>query len=395
MQFEIPKPLLCMGQPSRYKAIFGGRGSAKSWTAARVLVGMGWKRPIRWLCGREIQKSIKESVKQLLDDQIHLLGMHDHYRSTDTEIRGKNGTQFIFTGLRSNPETVRSLEGLDGCWLEEANTISKRSLTILDPTLRKPGSELWCTWNPRYKTDPIDEMFRGGEPPPNSIIKEVHYYDNKWFWDTDLPEKMEYTKRRDIDAYQHIWLGGYLKNSEARVFRNWRVEEFETPAVSTFYYGADWGFSIDPSVLLRCWKAGRHIYFDQEAWMVGCPIDKLPNLFDKIENGHARKWVINADSARPETINYMQRHGYPRIRGAIKGAGSVEDGIEFLKSYDIIVHPRCRHLIDELTMYSWKMDPLTDEILPILEDKNNHTIDSARYAVEGIRRSSYHLANVG
>lgn len=390
-----------MGEASPYKAIYGGRGSAKSWTAARVLVGMGWHRPIRWLCGREIQKSIRESVKQLLDDQIHQFKMHDFYRSLDTEIRGANGTQFIFTGLRSNPETVRSLEGLDGAWLEEANTISKRSLTILDPTLRKKGSELWATWNPRFPTDPIDEMFRKGTPPPGSIVKEVHYYDNPWFKYTDLPEKMEYTKSRDLDAYAHIWLGGYLKNSEARVFKNWTVEEFDTPPGCTFYYGADWGFSVDPSVLLRCFKVGRKIYFDRESYQVGCPIDGLPTLFDKIDpdkdgKGHARKWVINADSARPETIDYMRRHGYPRIKGALKGPGSVEDGIEFLQSYDLVVHPRfCPHLVDELTMFSWKMDPLTDQILPILEDKNNHVIDSARYAVEGVRRSSYHLRNVG
>lgn len=384
-----------MQEASPYKAIFGGRGSAKSWTAARTLVGKGWERPIRWLCGREIQKSIRESVKQLLDDQIHLLGMQDFYTSLDTEIRGGNGSQFIFTGLRSNPETVRSLEGLDGAWLEEANTISRRSLTILDPTLRKKGSELWATWNPRFPTDPIDEMFRKGEPPRGAIVREVHWYDNPWFPKTDLPEKMEYTRRRDPDAYQHIWLGGYLKNSEARVFRNWTVEEFVTPANVTFLYGADWGFSVDPSVLLRCFRIGRKIYFDQEAYRIGCPIDELPTLFDTIEKGHAKKWFINADSARPETINYMRRHGYPRIRGAIKGPGSVEDGIEFLQSYDLVVHPRCRHLIDELTMFSWKIDPLTDQILPILEDKNNHVIDSARYAVEGDRRSTYHLRNVG
>jgi phage terminase large subunit len=119
--------------------------------------------------------------------------------------------------------------------------------------------------------------------------------------------------------------------------------------------------------------------------MVGCEIDQLADLFDRVPD--SRKWFITADSARPETISYMQRHGFPKISSAIKGAKSVEDGIEFLKSYDIIVHPRCQHTIDELTMYSYKKDKLTGQILPELEDKNNHVIDALRYACEAIRKA--------
>ena len=119
--------------------------------------------------------------------------------------------------------------------------------------------------------------------------------------------------------------------------------------------------------------------------MVGCEIDQLPDLFDRVPD--ARKWFITADSARPETISYMQKHGYPKISSAVKGAGSIEDGIEFLRSFDIIVHPRCQHTIDELTMYSYKIDPLTNKVMPILSDKNNHVIDALRYACEGVRKA--------
>ena len=119
--------------------------------------------------------------------------------------------------------------------------------------------------------------------------------------------------------------------------------------------------------------------------MVGCEIDQLPDLFDRVPE--SRKWFIVADSARPETISYMRNHGYPKINSAIKGPGSVEEGIEFLKSYDIIVHPRCKHLIDELTLYSYKIDKLTNEVLPVLEDKDNHVIDALRYALEGMRKA--------
>ena len=116
--------------------------------------------------------------------------------------------------------------------------------------------------------------------------------------------------------------------------------------------------------------------------MVGCEIDNLPNLFDRVPD--SRKWFITADSARPETIDYLQRHGFPKINAAIKGPRSLEEGIAFLQTFDIVVHPRCKHVIDELTLYRYKQDELTGKVIPILEDKNNHCIDSLRYACAGL-----------
>jgi len=136
--------------------------------------------------------------------------------------------------------------------------------------------------------------------------------------------------------------------------------------------------------LVRCHIDGRKLYVDREAWGVGVEIDDTPALFDRIEG--SRKWVIRADSARPETVSYMRRQGF-RITPAIKGQGSLEDGVEFLRSFDIIVHPRCEKVIEELTLYQYKRDGQTNEILPLLEDKNNHTIDALRYALEELRRS--------
>jgi phage terminase large subunit len=136
---------------------------------------------------------------------------------------------------------------------------------------------------------------------------------------------------------------------------------------------------------VRCSIEGKRLYVDYEAHMIGCEITQLPDLFRGVPD--SEKWFITADSARPETISYMQKHGYPRINAAIKGARSIEEGVAFLQSYDIVVHPRCRHVIDELTMYSYKTDPLTGRVLPILEDKHNHCIDSLRYALEGARKA--------
>jgi phage terminase large subunit len=196
---------------------------------------------------------------------------------------------------------------------------------------------------------------------------------------------MEFDRSRDIDKYDHIWLGKYRRNSEARVFKNWRVEEFDSPTNVDYRIGADFGFSIDPSCAVRCWIDGRNIYVDYEAWGLGVEIQNLPALFMSIPD--AERWWMTADSSRPETISYLRNHGFPRITPALKGARSVEEGVEFIKGYDLIVHPRCAHMIDELTHYSYKVDKLTGQVLPVLEDKNNHMIDSVRYAVEGARRA--------
>jgi phage terminase large subunit len=153
-----------------------------------------------------------------------------------------------------------------------------------------------------------------------------------------------------------------------------------------FRFGADWGYAADPTALVRCYLVGRTLYIDQEAYQVGCEIMDTPDLFYTVDQ--SEKWPIVADSSRPETIGHMRKNGFPKIMPSVKGAGSVEDGIEFLKSYDIVVHPSCKHVIDEMTLYSYKTDPLTDAVLPILSDKNNHVIDALRYAVEAVRRGA-------
>jgi phage terminase large subunit len=230
----------------------------------------------------------------------------------------------------------------------------------------------------------VDKFFLGDDPPPDSVLIKVNYDANPWFPD-NLRQEMEYDRKRDYDKYLHIWEGGYVRNSEARVFKNWAVEEFELGPGVVRRFGADWGFSVDPSVLVSCALVGRRLYVDHEAYMVGCEIDQLPDLFDRVPD--SRKYFITADSARPETISYMRRHGYPKINAALKGAKSVEEGVEFLKSFDIIVHPRCENVIRELTEYSYKVDKLTSQVLPLLEDKKNHTIDGLRYALEGARKA--------
>lgn len=401
VELEIAESLEFLWEPRRYKVAYGGRGSSKSWGFAQELVVAGHERPLRILCAREIQRSISASVLSLLSDTIKRCQLEDMYDVQKTAIYHQNGTEFLFAGLKHSIDSVKSMEGIDIVWIEEAQNVSENSWKVLIPTIRKSGSEIWISFNPNLETDPTFTRFvapyldvlsqQGYYEDEYTHVHRVNYDDNPWFPD-ELRVEMEWDKSRDYDKYRHVWEGECVQHNESRVFNNWNVEEFDTPDGVTHYYGADWGFSVDPSVLLRCHADhdSRTLYFDYEAYQVGVEIDDTPALFDKVPD--SRKWQITADNARPETISYMRRQGF-KIKGAKKGKGSVEDGVEFLKSYTIIVHPRCKHLIDELSFYSYKVDKLTGDVLPILEDAHNHCIDSARYALEKLafNRTQIHI----
>ncbi len=379
---EVFEPLLV---DARYKAAHGGRGSGKSHFFAELLIERCVMQPTNAVCVREIQKSLNQSVKKLLELKIESMGVGALFDVQEAVIKAKNGGQIIFQGMQNHTaDSIKSLEGYDVAWVEESQSLSQRSLDLLRPTIRKPNSELWFTWNPSQSTDPIDALLRGDNPPPDAIVVQANYMDNPWLPDV-LRAEMEYDRKRDPDKYAHVWLGEYVRNSEARVFRNWTVQEFERPIGTIFRQGLDFGFAVDPTAFVRCSLDGNALYIDYEAVMVGCEIVNTPDLLRQIPD--ANKWFITADSARPETISHLKNHGYPKITYAKKGAGSIEDGIEFLKSFDIIVHPRCVETIKELTLYSYKVDPLTEQVIPILEDKNNHVIDALRYACEGVRQA--------
>jgi phage terminase large subunit len=386
LRIETPRVFQPLLKPARYKGSHGGRGSGKSHDRAEALIERCIMHPgTRWACIREVQKSLEQSVKRLLEDKMDKMGVRHMFGVKQYEIETPGGGIIIFQGMQNHTaDSIKSLEGFDGAWVEEAQSLSQRSLDLLRPTIRKEGSELWFTWNPNQESDPVDVLLRGEEPPPDCIVVEANYTDNPWFPDV-LKAEMEYDRRRDPDKYAHVWLGEYQRNSEARVFKNWTVEEFDVDPNALIRQGADWGFAIDPTVLVQCYIVGRKLYIPYEAYRVGCEITDTPALFMTVPE--SEKWPIVADSARPETISYMQKHDFPKIMPAIKGPKSLEEGVEFLKSFDIIVHPRCKHTIDELTLYSYKIDPLTNLVMPVLDDKDNHVIDALRYACEGARRA--------
>lgn len=387
VDIPIIESFLPLLEPSRYKGIYGGRGGAKSHAFADLLIDdCLTHRGLRAVCIREYQVSLEQSVKRLLDDKITAYGLTREFRSLNTHIETPGDGIIIFNGMQSHTaDSIKSLEGYHRAWVEEAQNLSERSLTLLRPTIREPGSELWFSWNPSSKNDPVDQLLRGVPPMPDAVVLRSSYMDNPFFPEV-LRREMEWDKRRDPDKYAHVWLGEYEQHAESRVFKNWTIAEFDDPLDAVWHYGADWGYSVDPSTLVRCRPEGRKLYISHEAYRVGVEIDKLADLFDTVPG--AREHVITADSARPETISYLQRHGFPHMRAAVKGPNSVKEGIIFLQNFDIIVHPRCEHTVIELTNYRYKVDKKTEQvILPFqLNDKENHIIDPLRYAVEELRQ---------
>jgi phage terminase large subunit len=230
------------------------------------------------VCLRETLKSLEFSVKKLLEGKIEAHNAGAYFEVQDRRILSKHGGVTIFEGMQNHTsESIKSLEGFDRAWFEEAQNASDKSLTLLRPTIRKPGSQLWFGWNPGKKTDPIDVLLRG----------ESRRLVPSWFrrttWTTHGSPRccgeMEYDRRRDPDKYAHVWLGEYEKNSEKRVFKNWKVEEFEVDPHAVIRQGADWGFSVDPTVLVQCYIVGRKLYVPYEAYQVGCEITDTPELF--------------------------------------------------------------------------------------------------------------------
>lgn len=205
-QIQFPEKLQFLFDPHRYKVAYGGRGSAKSWSFARALLVQAAAEPLRVLCAREVQKSIKDSVHRLLSDQIVAMGLEGFYDILETEIRGRNGALFIFSGLsQQTASSIKSMEGCDVCWVEEAQNVSKRSWDLLIPTIRAEGSEIWVSFNPELDTDETYQRFVVS-PPPDTVVSEVNYHDNPWF-PSVLEQERQHCKLTNQEDYGQIWEG--------------------------------------------------------------------------------------------------------------------------------------------------------------------------------------------
>jgi phage terminase large subunit len=379
----VPKlfSLLHPDAPSRFRAGSGGRGSGKSHGFAEAIILRMIGRRMRVLCAREIMNSLRESVHHLLSAKIDALGLTPFFAITDREIVcDTTGAEIIFAGLKSNINALKSLEDIALCWIEEGESVSQRSFEILTPTIRAKGSEIWLSMNPDDANAPAQQFIEGERPDCRHV--HVTFADNPWF-PPELEGERVYLQGVDPDAYAHVWLGCTRTFSDAQVFKGkYEIAEF-APEHHWHgpYFGADFGFSQDPSTLIKAWIFGKRLYIEEEAYAIGCDIDRTPALYDQV--GGSQQHVIRADCSRPETISYLNFHGYPRVTACDKWKGCAEDGVAHLRSYErIIVHPRCKHTAEELRLYSFKVDRLTSDVLPDLVDKHNHTIDALRYALE-------------
>lgn len=383
LKIQTPRWCLPLLEKSRYKAAKGGRAGGKSHFFAERAVERFIEDPDLSFVGiREIQRSLKNSAKKLIASKIRSLGASHYFNILDTEIRSTKGDGvMIFEGMQDHTaDTIKSLEGFDIAWVEEAQKLSLRSLKLLRPTIRAEDSEIWFSWNPEQPTDAVDNFFCGDNPPGNTKIVHVNYDQNPFLTDVSYDD-MERDRKNDPDGFAHTWLGDYNVRSDAQILSGkWKVEEF-TPD-ETFgrpYFGADWGFSQDPTVLLKKWIKDNVLYIEDEAWGIGVDIADTPALFDRIKD--SRKYMIRADCARPETISHVRKAGF-QIEGAKKWKGSVEDGISYLRSFDkIIIHPRCIKTEEEARRYSYKICKMTGDILPDIVDKYNHCIDGMRYGL--------------
>lgn len=215
---QFPVKMASLFDKARYKIYYGGRGAGKSHSAAKALLILGAKSQIRVLCAREYQTSIKDSVHKLLCDQIELMNLHGFYEITQSAIRGKNGTEFAFVGLKNNVANVKSYEGVDYCWVEEAQTVSRHSWNTLIPTIRKEGSEIWITFNPELETDETYQRFVV-RPPEQAVVQKINWSDNPWFPEVLALEK-DSLKSRDPSAYQTVWEGLCRLTVDGAIFAN-------------------------------------------------------------------------------------------------------------------------------------------------------------------------------
>lgn len=362
------------------------------------------------LCGREFMNTLADSSMEEIKQAIKSVPFLDaYYDMGENYIRTKNkNIYYSFCGLRHNLDSIKSKARILLSWIDESETVSEMAWRKLLPTVREeirlPNgsiiySEVWITWNPEKRDSPTSQRFRQDEILDDDgtligIGVEMNYMDNPWF-----PHVLELERKRDKanqdDAtYRWIWEGAYLELSEAQIFRNkYESKEFEADPKKWDgpYIGLDFGFSQDPTACVKVWIHDGCIWIDHEAGKVGLELDDTVD-FLKQRIPEIEKYPIGADSARPESISHLKRKGLFRIKGVEKGKGSVEDGIEFIKSFKkVYIHPRCKQTLFEFREYAYKKDRLTDEVLPIVVDANNHYIDALRYALEPIMKRKLRL----
>ena len=391
-KIEMPPKLIPVFTGSaRYRGAYGGRGSGKTRTFALMTAVRGMMFAEAGisgniLCAREFMNSLEDSSMEEIKQAIRSVPwLNAYYDIGERYIRSKNRRiNYTFVGLRHNLDSIKSKARLLIAWIDEAEGVSEVAYQKLLPTVRgSDDAEVWVTWNPELDGSPTDLRFRKHAPEKSKIV-ELSYSENPWFPEVlDLERRSDY-ERLDPQTYAWVWDGAYRENSDAQVFSGkYKIGEFAPDEDKWHgpYNGLDFGFAQDPTAAVVCWVHDDRLWVEHEAGKVGLDIDDTARFVDQRIPGFGKS-VIRADSARPESISYLKRHGMPFAEGVPKWTGSVEDGITHLRSYkEIIVHPRCKEVLKEMRLYSYKVDRLTGDITTKLVDANNHYIDAIRYAL--------------
>ena len=394
-KIEIPDKLLPLFHPKRYKVIHGGRGSAKSWSVARALVSIGATKPIRVLCARETQKSIQESVHRLLKDQIESLGLDQFYTIQENKILGTNGTEFTFAGIRQQGvANLKSYEGTDICWVEEAQVVSKKSWDVLIPTIRKPGSEIWVTFNPELDTDETFSRFVI-RPPEDSVVIEMNWQDNPWF-PPELDKERRQWLDRDPVGYLTTWEGKCRPAVEGAIYAN----EIE----ATQREGRIRAVPYDPQLKVHTvWDLG---WNDSMSIICVQRVASEVRVIDYIEDSHRtidsyvmqlqeRKWnwgtdYIPHDGAHRDFKSGKSTQELLQTLGRsvqVLARGNPEEGIRLAR----MIFPRtyfdadrCTELVNHLKRYRRQINQVTQEAGAPLHDEHSHAADAFRYLAQSL-----------
>lgn len=384
-----PKVVANFAQPAKYRVFKGGRGSAKTRSLALMAaisvyqMAQNGKQGV-FLCSREHLNSLDESSMEEIKVAIRSVPwLNAYFEIGEKYIRTKNRRiAFVFAGLRHNLDSIKSKARILGNWTDEAESVSETAWRKLIPTIRDAEAEIWLSYNPESPDSATHRRFVE-DPPSDCVITEMNWQDNPWWKESGLEQVRLDDQRLRPETYDHVWGGGFLTLTDAQVFRGRvSVEDFtigdnwDGP-----YQGVDFGFSQDPTAALRCWIFDNTLFIEYEAGKVGLELDDTAqHISDHIPD--FEKYAARADSARPESISYLKRHGIPFMQSVKKWPGSIEDGVSFLKSFErIVVHSRCSSVAREFRLYSYKVDRLTGDILPVILDANNHWIDALRYAL--------------
>lgn len=389
---ELPKLTANFARPARTRVFKGGRGSGKTRglakrSAIRVyqLAELGVEGV--FLASREHLNSLDESsmeeIKAAIRSETWLL---DYFDIGEKYIRTKNRRiSYAFAGLRHNLDSIKSKARIIGNWTDEAENVSEAAWRKLIPTIREQGAgwiaENWISYNPESADSATHKRFVANTPD-DCIVTTVNHSDNPWFPDILNQQRLEDQRLRP-ETYDHIWEGAFLTLTEAQIFAGkFSVREFEPErGWDGPYQGLDFGFAQDPTAAIRCYVHNRRLWIRYEAGRSKLELDATSQYITDRIPGFA-DYVTRADSARPESISYLSRHGLRRIEAVEKWKGSVEDGVAFLKSFEeIVIHPDCEQTAREFRLYSHKVDRLSGDILPDIVDAYNHYIDALRYAV--------------